>query len=199
MAGYVVSDSEITSIADAIRTKGGTSAQLEWPGDFVDAIDDIPSGASNFVTGTFKGTTTGASMDVTLNYSGTGYPIAVIVYPTGGIDGNSDFKSLIQRYVIGQYSVIKRDQSLTPRYSANTTYDIADVPYMYKSSASSATTYQFSGSSNSSNAYYNGAATSSAGQRLRIRSATKMSVFIASTSYGFAANIEYTYHVIYSS
>lgn len=47
MAGYVVSHSEITSIADAIRTKGGTSAQLTFPTEFVSAIQNIPSGGND--------------------------------------------------------------------------------------------------------------------------------------------------------
>lgn len=37
-------DADLTSVADAIRAKGGTSAQLAFPGGFVDAIDAIPSG-----------------------------------------------------------------------------------------------------------------------------------------------------------
>lgn len=37
-------DSNLTSIANAIRTKGGTSAQLAFPAGFVSAIDAIPTG-----------------------------------------------------------------------------------------------------------------------------------------------------------
>lgn len=37
-------DSDLTSVANAIRTKGGTSAQLAFPSGFVSAIGDIPSG-----------------------------------------------------------------------------------------------------------------------------------------------------------
>ena len=37
-------DSDLTSIANAIRTKGGTSASLDFPEDFIDAIDAIPTG-----------------------------------------------------------------------------------------------------------------------------------------------------------
>lgn len=43
MADYLVTDSELTSIADAIRTKGGTSAALSFPTEFVSAIGDIGS------------------------------------------------------------------------------------------------------------------------------------------------------------
>lgn len=42
-------DTDLTSVANAIRTKGGTSAQLAFPAGFVSAIDAIPTG------GTFTG------------------------------------------------------------------------------------------------------------------------------------------------
>ena len=44
MANYIVSDTNLTAVANAIRTKGGTSEQLEFPDDFVSAIGDIQTG-----------------------------------------------------------------------------------------------------------------------------------------------------------
>lgn len=41
---YKVTDTELTSVADAIRTKGSTSALLEWPDGFAQAVIDLPSG-----------------------------------------------------------------------------------------------------------------------------------------------------------
>lgn len=46
MANYVVSDTSLTSVADAIRTKGGTSAALAYPAGFVSAISAIPTGGT---------------------------------------------------------------------------------------------------------------------------------------------------------
>lgn len=46
MADYLTTDTELTSIANAIRTKGGTSAQLTYPAGFVSAIEAIPTGGS---------------------------------------------------------------------------------------------------------------------------------------------------------
>lgn len=37
-------DADLTSVANAIRTKGGTSAQLAFPSGFVSAINAIPTG-----------------------------------------------------------------------------------------------------------------------------------------------------------
>ena len=41
---YLTLKSELTSVADAIRTKGGTSAQLVYPAGFVSAIQAIQTG-----------------------------------------------------------------------------------------------------------------------------------------------------------
>ena len=44
MADYLTTDTELTSIANAIRTKGGTSESLTYPAGFVSAIEAIPTG-----------------------------------------------------------------------------------------------------------------------------------------------------------
>ena len=44
MSNYLATDTELTSIANAIRTKGGTSAQLAFPNEFISAIEAIPTG-----------------------------------------------------------------------------------------------------------------------------------------------------------
>lgn len=44
MANYIATDTELTSIANAIREKGGTSEQLEFPDDFITAIENITTG-----------------------------------------------------------------------------------------------------------------------------------------------------------
>lgn len=44
MADYLTTDTELTSIANAIRTKGGTSESLSFPTGFVDAVNAIQTG-----------------------------------------------------------------------------------------------------------------------------------------------------------
>ena len=39
-------DADLTSVANAIRTKGGTSADLAFPSGFVSAVEAIPSGGN---------------------------------------------------------------------------------------------------------------------------------------------------------
>lgn len=43
---YITTGSELASVADAIRTKGGTSAALTYPTGFVSAIQAIPTGGT---------------------------------------------------------------------------------------------------------------------------------------------------------
>lgn len=44
MSNYIVDGADLTSVANAIRTKGGTSAQLAFPAGFVSAIEAIETG-----------------------------------------------------------------------------------------------------------------------------------------------------------
>lgn len=41
-------DADLTSVANAIRTKGGTSASLAFPSGFVSAVEAIPSGGGGW-------------------------------------------------------------------------------------------------------------------------------------------------------
>lgn len=53
MADYLVTDTELTAIADAIRTKGGTSSALEFPTGFVTEIGNISGGGGGATTVSF--------------------------------------------------------------------------------------------------------------------------------------------------
>ena len=44
MAEYLTNDTDLTAVANAIRTKGGTSEQLTYPDGFVSAIEAIKAG-----------------------------------------------------------------------------------------------------------------------------------------------------------
>ena len=70
-------DADLTSVANAIRTKGGTSAQLAFPADFVSAIEDIETGG-----GGGEGYTLLASGSYTLSADGTTMTIPVSITGT---------------------------------------------------------------------------------------------------------------------
>lgn len=158
-------------------------------------------GASNVVTGTFKGTTADTAIDLSLGYTGNGYPIAFVIYPEEGPYNSSSgsFYSLVQRYAMAMYCGVKCNPNTTPAYSAQAGVDYYSTLLKYKSSASNATSYSQTGSAEGGS-YYDIAASSGTSSCVKIRSKTKMSVFIkaSSSGYGFAANITYRYVVLYS-
>ena len=47
MSNYIVDGNDLTSVANAIRTKSGGSSQLAFPSGFVSEIEAIPSGGSS--------------------------------------------------------------------------------------------------------------------------------------------------------
>lgn len=74
-------DADLTSVANAIRAKGGTSAQMAFPTGFVNAVNAIPTGGSptgtKQITITENGTTTEdvaayADAEITVNVQGGG-------------------------------------------------------------------------------------------------------------------------------
>lgn len=96
MTDYVVSDQSLSSVADAIRTKGGTSAPLAFPAGFVNAIQAFPDAMtldSLSVTenGTYTPSSGHAFSEVTVNVSG------------GGGGGHEDEDGIIDRTISGTY------------------------------------------------------------------------------------------------
>ncbi len=80
MSDYLVTDTELTAIANAIRTKGGTSASLSFPAEFVSAINAIETGGSGleYEEGTF--TPTEAVNTIYIPYANTHTTTPVMVF-----------------------------------------------------------------------------------------------------------------------
>ena len=77
---YLATDTDLTAVANAIRTKGGTSAQLVFPDGFVSAVQAIKTGASIQLV-----VTTSAGAAVTAAKGGK------TVTGTAGTDGTCTF------------------------------------------------------------------------------------------------------------
>lgn len=76
MSEYIVDSADLTSVANAIRTKGGTSAQLAFPAGFVSAIENISGGGGSsgltlLGSGTYTKTSDSASISIPVTYTGT--------------------------------------------------------------------------------------------------------------------------------
>lgn len=55
MAEYLVNDTDMTAVADAIRTKGGTTGALMFPDGFVNAVEAIGAGSGESGDGGVEG------------------------------------------------------------------------------------------------------------------------------------------------
>ena len=73
-------DSDLTSVANAIRTKGGTSASLAFPADFVTAIGNISGGGGDTVIYNTYGNMYVADID----FPATVTDLRICLYNAGG-------------------------------------------------------------------------------------------------------------------
>lgn len=75
-------DSDLTSVANAIRTKGGTSASLAFPSGFVSAINAISGGGGSSYTllnsGSYTLASDSSTMSIPVAYSGTAKSLYVV-------------------------------------------------------------------------------------------------------------------------
>jgi uncharacterized membrane protein len=70
-------NSDLTSIANAIRTKGGTSAQLLFPTGFVSAVQAIPSGITPTGTKQISISVNGTTTEDVTNYASAEITVTV--------------------------------------------------------------------------------------------------------------------------
>lgn len=120
---YLVTDTELSDIADAIRAKGGTSAQLQFPSGFTTAIAAIPTGTTP--TGTISISANG-TYDVTnyaaanVNVSSGGGTTAVTFMPAQPTGGAYNIG-----YVDPDGNVVTTDYyTLDPQYSGTATVNV---------------------------------------------------------------------------
>lgn len=160
-------------------------------------------GLTSVVRGDFKYTAEGWNT-ISLPYSGSGYPIAAVIYVKDGI-AYGDFYTTIRRYAIGTYAVCKSNCKIAPTYSGSSSTDSSSCVCIYKSSTSDATTFGVTnGIANT--LIYNTSTSISNGvsHAFRISGQKEIKVRMVdltnnTSRYGFLINTDYTYVVIYSS
>lgn len=165
-------------------------------------------GASNIVQGTFTTSATRASTNtITLDYSGSGYPIACMVYIAGGAynngtHGNTTWYNSTSRYDCGWYSMIKARTTDAPTYTTSGAANYGNVAVIYKNSTSSATSYTRT-SSMTINAFTASSGNAAAStQMVKFKGNGKtLSYYVGnagSSTIGFPPETEMEYIVIYS-
>ena len=174
-------------------------------------ISNIQQGGTScpkLVQGTFTtGSTGGSTGSVSINYSGTGYPIACLVYVNGGAQnttsgGNTTWVNSTSRYDVGIYAMIKAETNTTPTYATDSSISAnwATPVIVYKNSTSDSTSY--TRTSNMKAVTYNSSNASTTYNCVRFKGNAKtLSYYVgnrASNAIGLARNTKFAYIVIYS-
>lgn len=202
------------ALANNLATKGVTGySKNDGMTTLIDAVLDIQtgsggsSGCPNVLQGTFttgsSGNTTGS---VSLSYSGTGYPVMVMIVIDGGMyndtsSGNTDWYNSKNRYDVGFYAMSKARMTSAPSYGTSGADNYGVVDIVYKNSTSNATSYTRTGGT-TINAYSSSNAQASTSCIRFKGNAKTMSYYIGnrgSSSIGLARSTTYKYVVVYSS
>ena len=195
-----ISASGATLITKSITTNGDYSASNDDADGYSSVSVNVQTPA--YISGTFTGTTAGEILSIPLPYSGNGHQVGVLIYPTGGPNNNiSDYYSLVQRRAINIFALVKEVTGSAPDYTSSDGTIAENKGFnvvVYKNSDSDASVYNAVMNMNI-NAYGARNPEGSSAYPVKFDSASSLKVFIADTSYGFAKDISYTYHVVYSS
>ena len=198
MATNITAKGVTASASDGLTTLAGKISQISTGG----------GGCTKLVTGTFTtGSTGGSTGSVTLSYSGSGYPIAALVYINGGANnttssGNTTWVNSTSRYDVGLFAVVKAEINTSPTYATDSSISANwGTPFLvYKNSTSDSTSY--TRTSNMKAVTYNSSNASSSYNCVRFKSNAKtLSYYVGnrgSSSVGLARSTEFAYIVIYS-
>lgn len=198
-------------MAANLTTKGVTSTGSEGLTTLAGKILSIPSGGggcAKLVQGTF---TTGSSRagtgSTSISYSGSGYPIALLVFIDGGAynntsSGNVDWYNSKSRYDVGTFYMTKAEMNTTPTYSSSSSVseNNAVVTIIYKNSTTSSTNYTRTSTMTAKAYNSNNAAASSDCIRFKGNGKT-LSWYVGnagSSSIGLAPSTKYAYIIVYT-
>jgi len=200
MATNITAKGVSASASDGLTTLAGKISQIQTGGG---------GGCTRLVTGNFTTTSTRAGTgSVSINYTGSGYPIACMVYISNGANnttesGNTTWVNSVVRYDVGFYSMSKAEINTTPTYvtSTSVTANQGVVTIIYKNSTSDSTSY--TRTSNMAAVVYNSTDAASSYNCVRFKGNGKTLSYYtgnkASNRVGLVPSTKYDYIVVYSS
>lgn len=200
MATNITAKGVTASASDGLTTLAGKIAQIQTGGG---------GGCTRFVTGSFTtGATRAGTGSESINYTGTGYPIACMVYISNGANnttstGDTTWVNSVNRYDVGFYAMSKAQINTTPTYGTDSSlsqnWGVACI--IYKNSTSDSTSYTRTSSMTS--VTYNSSNAASGHSCVRFKGNGKtLSYYIgnkASNRVGLVPSTKYDYIVVYSS
>lgn len=163
-------------------------------------------GASNIVQGEFTtGSSGGTTGTFTIPYTGSGYPIAMMVVVKGGAynntsAGDTDWYNSVSRYDAGAWYMTKSRITSEPTYATSGSDNYGVTCVIYKNSTSTATTYTRTSAMTS--VIYNSSNASTSTNCVRFKgNGTTVSYYVGnrtSSSIGLARDTTFQYIAIYS-
>ena len=200
MATNISAKGVSASASDGLTTLAGKISQISTGGG---------GGCTKLVTGNFTtGSTRAGTGSTSISYTGSGYPIALMVYISNGANnttsqGNTTWVNSVDRYDVGFYSMSKAEINTTPTYvtSASVSANWGVVTIIYKNSTSDSTSY--TRTSNMAAVVYNSTDGASSYNCVRFKGNGKtLSWYVgnkASNRVGLVPSTKYDYIVVYSS
>lgn len=150
------------------------------------------------LTDTFTTPTSAGQYDITVPYSGNGYPVQLSLFLQEGASNSSgDFYNTDQQYAVAASYLHKNDPTLTPTYIGNTDDNRATVLTRYKTNSTGPLLSTDSNTGRTS--YVNTGALNSLAGYIIIKSKNVFSVYVAASSYGLMKGVDYIYTIVYSS
>ena len=201
------------TMATNISNKGVTASASDGLTTLAGKISQIQTGSgggcTRLVTGSFTtGATRAGTGSESINYTGTGYPIACMVYISNGANnttssGDTTWVNSVNRYDVGFYAMSKAEINTTPTYGTDSSlsqnWGVACI--IYKNSTSDSTSYTRTSSMTSVTFNSSNAASGHSCVRFKGNGKT-LSYYIgnkASNRVGLVPSTKYDYLVLYSS
>jgi len=137
-------DADLTSVANAIRTKGGTSASLAFPAGFVSAIQNLPSGGglpllATLDVGSINSTSTSATdLGKSITVSGiNAYDLLLVVTSVNSVVNNRHQATARLIWLTASSAIGTKDGATI----ANATWNVKVSSSGVKTSRASTTAY----------------------------------------------------------
>ena len=203
---FIAADGTLTSgsaTAPVLTTKsitanGTYNASSDSADGYSSVTVNVSGGASNYVSGKFTvPNSTNTVQTISIPYTGSGYPVLVVIVPeAGAYNTNGPIYAVTQQYATIMFVIAKGTPAFTPDYTGSGTSNNAEAIELHKGTSKTNTTVS---RTNGAFSYTQSNPTASTSNVATIYDAKTLKYYVASSSYGLMAGIEYRYHVVYSS
>ena len=194
--GTSITLTKTVSVTPDVTTAGYISAGTAGNSDI--SLTATGTFSTTFVQGEFTTNSTTGVQNITIPYSGSGYPIMVVVVAKGGTYGNTTWKEAVQQYTVGCWSMTKSYMNSTPTYETSGSANYGGILVVYKNSASNKDSYARTGSV-SNNTYTSSDPSNTALNCVKITGNKAMKVYVNTGGYGLLQSTDYSYYILYSA